>query len=45
MAQKTPLANPTRVEHVIWSRAELTPAAKAFLALLDIHADDTGSHE
>lgn len=36
---------PTRVEHVIWSRAELTPAAKAFLALLDIHANDTVSHE
>lgn len=29
---------PARVEHVIWSRAHLTPAAKAFLAILDIPA-------
>ncbi|MEQ0564830.1 LysR family transcriptional regulator [Amycolatopsis sp. NEAU-NG30] len=27
---------PARVEHVIWSRANLTPAAKAFLGILDI---------
>lgn len=29
---------PARVEHVIWSRAGLTPAATAFLAVLDIPA-------
>ncbi|MFG2053293.1 LysR substrate-binding domain-containing protein [Micromonospora sp. NPDC048930] len=34
---------PARVEYVIWSRLDRTPAANAFLALLDIHADDTGS--
>lgn len=27
---------PARVEYVIWSRANLTPAAKAFLGILDI---------
>jgi hypothetical protein len=27
---------PARVEYVVWSRADRTPAATAFLALLDI---------
>ena len=30
---------PARIEYLIWNRATLTPAAKAFLAELDIPAD------
>ncbi|MFY1690270.1 LysR family transcriptional regulator [Plantactinospora sp. WMMB782] len=36
---------PARVEYVIWSRFDRTPAANAFLALLDIYASHAGSQE
>ncbi|WP_243707174.1 LysR substrate-binding domain-containing protein [Micromonospora sp. KC606] len=34
---------PARVEYVIWNQFDRTPAANAFLALLDSHANDAGS--
>ncbi|MEG3635668.1 LysR family transcriptional regulator [Micromonospora palythoicola] len=34
---------PARIEHLIWNRTTLTPAATAFLTELDISVDDGGS--
>lgn len=36
---------PARVEYVIWNRADRSPAANAFLSLLDVDADDAERHE
>lgn len=32
---------PTRIEHLIWNRSSLTPAARAFLTELNLAIDDT----